>query len=61
MKLGELDPDAAKAVELRYFAGLTNEEAAAAMGLSVASMRRILRRATLFVKSAMGDPEARVG
>jgi RNA polymerase sigma factor (TIGR02999 family) len=54
-KLAELDPDGVRAVELRYFAGLTNDETAAAMGLSVASMRRILKRATVFVKTVMGD------
>jgi RNA polymerase sigma factor (TIGR02999 family) len=52
-KLAARDPDAAKALELRFFAGLTNEEAAGAVGLSVASFRRNLKRATVFVKAAM--------
>jgi RNA polymerase sigma factor (TIGR02999 family) len=33
-KLAELDPPKARLVELRYFAGLTGEEAAAALGIS---------------------------
>jgi RNA polymerase sigma factor (sigma-70 family) len=52
-KLAGQDPDAAKALELRFFAGLTNEEAAGAMGLSVATFRRTLKRATVFLKAAM--------
>ncbi len=52
-KLSNLDSDAAKALELRFFAGLTNEEAAGAMGLSVATFRRVLKRATVFLKAFM--------
>ena len=55
-KLAELDPEAARAVELRFFAGLTNDEAAAAMGLSVASFRRTLKRGTIFFKAALEPP-----
>ena len=55
-KLAGQDPDAAKALELRFFAGLTNEEAAAAMGLSVASFRRTLKRATVFLKAVLKAP-----
>jgi len=54
-KLAARDPDATNALELRFFAGLTNEEAASALGLSVASFRRNLKRATVFVKAAMQD------
>jgi len=39
-RLAELDPEQCKLVELRYFAGLTIEEAAEAMSLSVATARR---------------------
>jgi RNA polymerase sigma-70 factor (ECF subfamily) len=38
-RLAELDPEQSKLVELRYFAGLTIEEAAQAMSLSVATAR----------------------
>ena len=39
-RLAELDPEQSRLVELRFFAGLTLEEAAAAMPLSVATARR---------------------
>ena len=38
--LAETHPDAAKLVELRYFGGLTKEEAAAVMGISPATVIR---------------------
>jgi len=55
-RLEEQDPEAAKALQLRFFAGLTNEEAAGTMGLSVATFRRTLRRATVFVKALLEEP-----
>ena len=39
-KLAELDPEQARVVELRFFAGLTEEEAAAALDISPATVRR---------------------
>ena len=39
-KLEQLDPDAARIVELRFFGGLTIEETAAALGISVATIKR---------------------
>ena len=39
-KLAEHDPRMAEHVELRFFGGLTIEEAAEAMGTSVASVKR---------------------
>lgn len=39
-KLAEMDPQGAKMVELRYFAGRTVEEAAAAVGISVRTSQR---------------------
>ena len=39
-RLAALDADAARIAELRYFAGLTNEEAAQALGVSVATVKR---------------------
>jgi RNA polymerase sigma factor (TIGR02999 family) len=49
-RLEKLDPEQARIVELRFFAGLTNEEAADALGLSVATLKRrwSLARAWLF-------------
>ena len=39
-KLSQLDPRAAQVVELRYFGGLTEKEAAEAIGISVATLKR---------------------
>lgn len=39
-KLEQLDPEQGRIVELRYFAGLTVEEAAEALGLSPATLKR---------------------
>jgi DNA-directed RNA polymerase specialized sigma24 family protein len=52
------DAPAAAALELRLFAGLTNEEAAGAMGLSVATFRRTLACGTVFVRQALTTPPA---
>jgi RNA polymerase sigma factor (TIGR02999 family) len=49
-KLAAIDPEQAKIVELRYFAGLSVEEAAEAMNISPATLKRrwSLARAWLF-------------
>src|SRR3954471_22331445 len=49
-RLAEIDPEQAKIVELRYFAGMSVEEAADAMGMSPATLKRrwSLARAWLF-------------
>ena len=49
-RLEKIDPEQAKIVELRYFAGLSVEEAAEAMGISPATLKRrwALARAWLF-------------
>jgi RNA polymerase sigma factor (TIGR02999 family) len=49
-RLEELDPEQARIVELRYFAGLGIEEAAATLGISSATLKRrwALARAWLF-------------
>ncbi len=39
-RLEELDPRAVKVVELRYFAGFTESEAANVLGISVATLKR---------------------
>jgi RNA polymerase sigma factor (TIGR02999 family) len=39
-KLGTLDPRAAQVVELRYFGGLTEAEAAEVLGVSIATLKR---------------------
>jgi RNA polymerase sigma factor (TIGR02999 family) len=49
-RLEQIDPEQAKIVELRYFAGMSVEEAADAMGMSPATLKRrwSLARALLF-------------
>jgi RNA polymerase sigma-70 factor, ECF subfamily len=49
-RLESLDPEQARIVELRYFVGLSNEETADALGLSVATVKRrwALARAWLY-------------
>jgi RNA polymerase sigma factor (TIGR02999 family) len=49
-KLEKEDPDAAQVVKLRFFAGLTNEEAGQALGISVRTAKRYwtFARAWLF-------------
>jgi RNA polymerase sigma factor (TIGR02999 family) len=55
-KLTEVDAEAATALELRSFAGLTNEEAAGTMGLSVPKFRRILHFAMVFLTELLQEP-----
>ena len=49
-RLEEVDPEQARIIELRYFAGLGIDEAAAALGMSAATLKRrwALARAWLF-------------
>ena len=49
-RLAQIDAEQAKIVELRYFAGMSVEEAADAMGISPATLKRrwALARAWLF-------------
>jgi RNA polymerase sigma factor (sigma-70 family) len=49
-RLEKIDPEQAKIIELRYFAGLGIEEAADALGMSPATLKRrwSLARAWLF-------------
>lgn len=57
--LAALNPDAAEVVEMRYFAGLTVEEAAEALGVSEKTVRRrwIVARAWLHGALAEADAE----
>jgi RNA polymerase sigma factor (TIGR02999 family) len=61
-RLEAIDPEQARIVELRYFMGLGIEEAAAALGISPATLKRrwALARAWLFRElssDAPGDPK----
>lgn len=49
-RLEQVDPEQARIVELRYFVGLTGEETAEALGISLATLKRrwALARAWLF-------------
>jgi RNA polymerase sigma factor (TIGR02999 family) len=48
-KLAALDHGQAKLVELKYFAGLTNEEAAEVLGVSLATVKRSWQTARAFL------------
>jgi RNA polymerase sigma factor (TIGR02999 family) len=56
-KLAALDPQQAKIVELRYFGGLTVEEAAEALDISPATVKRHWTLARAFLKKEL-DPDA---
>ncbi|GMU61114.1 MAG: hypothetical protein AMXMBFR34_28770 [Myxococcaceae bacterium] len=48
-KLAQLDPAQARVVELKYFAGLTNEEVAEVTGTSLATVKRAWQAARAFL------------
>jgi RNA polymerase sigma factor (TIGR02999 family) len=54
-RLAEQKPDHAKLIELRFFAGLTGDEAAAALGISSATADRMWRFAKAALKVEMGN------
>jgi len=49
MRLEAVDPQKARVVELRYFAGLSIEETAEALGISPTTVKREWRRARAFL------------
>ena len=53
-KLAQLDPRQARVVELRFFAGLTVEEVAAALSLSRSSIEADWRVARAWLASRLG-------
>ena len=57
-RLEKIDPEQARIVELRYFAGLSIEEAAEALGMSPATLKRrfALARAWLFRDLSESSP-----
>jgi RNA polymerase sigma factor (TIGR02999 family) len=56
-RLEKLDPEQARIVELRFFAGLTNEEAADALGISVATLKRRWNLARAWLFRELSAPE----
>jgi len=57
--LGELDEDLVRVVELRYFAGMTEEEVAEALDISDRTVRRRWARAKLWLADALAEGEDR--
>ena len=55
--LAHRDPDLVRIVELRFFGGLTKEEAAAVMGIGTATVTRRLRAAKAWLHKYLVDGE----
>ena len=55
-QLTELDAQQARAVELRYFGGLTIEETAEALGISPATVKRDWGTARLWLMRQIAGP-----
>jgi RNA polymerase sigma factor (TIGR02999 family) len=58
-RLGALDPDLAGVVEVRFFGGLSIEEAAEAMGISPATVKRRWTLAKAWLARDLGSEAAR--
>jgi RNA polymerase sigma-70 factor, ECF subfamily len=56
-KLASMDEQIAKVVELRFFAGLTEEETARALGVSSSTVTRDWRFARVWLKRELGGEE----
>ena len=54
-RLAQAHPDHARLVELSFFAGLTGDEAASALGVSPATADRLWRYARAWLQVEMGD------
>lgn len=52
-QLAEIDPERARLVEMRFFAGLTHEEIADLLEMSLSSVERRWRLARAFLHDAM--------
>jgi RNA polymerase sigma factor (TIGR02999 family) len=55
-RLAELDPEQGRLVELRFFAGLSIEEAAEALGTSTATLKRQWRVARAWLNRELSSP-----
>lgn len=56
VRLEQIDPEQARIVELRYFAGLTVEEAAEQLGISAATLKRRWQLARAWLHRALSEP-----
>ena len=56
-QLEQADPRRGRIVMLRYFAGLTSEETAAALGVSLRTVEREWRSSKAFLHGFLSDPE----
>jgi RNA polymerase sigma factor (TIGR02999 family) len=59
-KLMREDPDLARVVELRFFSGLTMEETASALGVSLSTAERHWRLARMWLREELGGSGAEV-
>ena len=57
VKLAQANPPVAKLVELKFFAGLTLDEAALALGVSVRTANRYWTYAKAYLHNAIHDDE----
>ena len=57
-QLEENDPQAARLVELRYFAGLTHQQAAEALGISRRTADRLWIVAKTWLYQKLGEPSS---
>jgi RNA polymerase sigma factor (TIGR02999 family) len=58
-KLAQVDTKLAQIVELRYFAGLSEQEIAELLQRSERSIRRDWQKARMFLLASLGEPDAR--
>ncbi len=57
-RLARIDPDRAKIVELRFYAGLTLEEIATVLDVSVSTVQRSWRSARAWLLKELKEPDA---
>lgn len=58
-RLGQIDPEQSRIVELRFFAGMTNEDIATLLEVSVPTIERRWRMARAWLYNHLRGPEAR--
>ena len=58
LQLAQADPRKAELVELRFFAGLTNEQTASVTGLSLSTIEREWRFARAWLLERLGNPQS---